>query len=73
VAISEPMLGKLGPSIGWALFIGAMVISSNIGGFVTGEWKNAGKQPVWIMGCSLMLIMIAMVLIGYGNFLIARS
>lgn len=73
VAISESMLGKLGPSIGWALFIGSMVISSNIGGFVTGEWKNAGKQPVRIMGCSLLLMIIAMVLIGYGNFLIARS
>lgn len=71
VAISESMLGKLGPSVGWALFIGTMVISSNVGGFVTGEWKNSGKRPVRIMGCSLMLMIIAMVLIGYGNFLIA--
>jgi L-rhamnose-H+ transport protein len=72
VAISESMLGKLGPSIGWALFIGAMVLSSNIGGFVTGEWKNAGKQPVRIMAGSLLLMIVAMVLIGYGNFLIAQ-
>jgi L-rhamnose-H+ transport protein len=72
-AISESMLGKLGPSIGWALFIGSMVISSNIGGFVTGEWKSAGKRPVLIMGCSLMLMIVAMVLIGYGNFLVSRS
>ena len=34
------MLGKLGPSVGWALFIGMMVISSNISGYVTGEWKT---------------------------------
>lgn len=73
VAISESMLGKLGPSIGWALFIGTMVVSSNVGGFVTGEWKSAGKRPVRIMGCSLLLMIVAMVLIGYGNFLITLS
>jgi L-rhamnose-H+ transport protein len=73
VAISESMLGKLGPSVGWALFIGMMVISSNIGGFATGEWKNAGRQSIQIMGCSLLLIIVAMALIGYGNFLVAQS
>jgi L-rhamnose-H+ transport protein len=73
VAISESMLGKLGPSVGWALFIGSMVISSNLGGFATGEWKNAGKTSVLIMISSLVLMIIAMVLIGYGNFLVASS
>ncbi|MEW5978317.1 MAG: L-rhamnose/proton symporter RhaT [Acidobacteriota bacterium] len=69
VAISESMLGPLGPSVGWALFIGTIVISSNIGGFGTGEWRNAGRRAIGLMAVGLSLVIFAMVLIGYGNSL----
>lgn len=68
IAISEKMLGILGPSIGWSLFIGFMVISSNIGGFIAGEWKQAGRKSIWFIIISLAMIASALLLIGYGNF-----
>jgi len=46
ISISESMLGDLGPSVGWALFIGMMVISSNISGYLTGEWKSADRKTL---------------------------
>jgi len=69
ISTSENLLGKLGSSIGWALFVGMIVVSSNAGGFITGEWKNSGKKAFGIMLTSLSIIILAMVSIGYGNFL----
>jgi L-rhamnose-H+ transport protein len=60
ISISESMLGRLGPSIGWGLFIGMMVISSNVCGFLTGEWKNANKKSINFIFISLGLIMLAL-------------
>ena len=70
ISISEDMLGQLGPSVGWALFIGMVVVSSNIGGFLTGEWKKAGARATGIMLAGLALMILAMVLIAYGNYCI---
>jgi len=69
ISSSENMLGKLGSSVGWALFVGFIVISSNIGGFLTGEWKDAGKKAKALMISAIAVVMLAMVSIGYGNFL----
>jgi len=68
ISISESMLGKLGPSVGWALFIGMMVISSNISGYLTGEWSSAGKKSLKYLFVSIGLIISALLLIGFGNF-----
>jgi L-rhamnose-H+ transport protein len=70
---SPAMFGKLGPSVGWALFIGMIVIGSSIGGFATGEWKNAGGKPVRIMLSGLSIIILSMILIAYGNFLLTAA
>jgi L-rhamnose-H+ transport protein len=64
------MLGRLGPSVGWALFVGAVVVSSNVGGILTGEWKHAGGKPLAFMVVGVVLMVLAMALIGHGNFLL---
>ncbi len=70
ISISESMLGNLGPSVGWALFIGMMVISSNISGYLTGEWKSADNKTLKYMVASIGLIISALSLIGYGNYIL---
>lgn len=70
ISTSVTMLGRLGPSVGWALFIGAIAVSSNIGGFLTGEWKNAGWRASRMMTAGALLIIAAMVMVGYGNLLL---
>jgi len=65
---SHSMLGTLGPSVGWALFIGGLVVSSNVGGFATGEWKGAGAQALRWMVSGISLMVLAAALIGYGNY-----
>lgn len=73
MSTAENMLGKLGPSIGWALNIGMIVISSNGGGFATGEWKNSGAKAIRTMLIGLAIMMLAMAFIGYGNLIIASG
>ena len=68
ISISEKMLGDLGPSIGWALFIGMIVISSNTSGYLTGEWKSAGNKALKYLFVSIGLIITALFLIGFGNY-----
>jgi len=68
ISISESMLGNLGPSIGWALFIGMMVISSNISGYITGEWKSVSINTLKYLFASIGLIILALLSIGYGNY-----
>lgn len=68
ISISESMLGKLGPSVGWALFIGMMMISSNLIGYLTGEWKSVDSKTVRYLFAGIGLIIFALLFIGYGNF-----
>ena len=68
VAISPSLLGALGSSVGWALFVGMIVMSSTAAGLLAGEWKEAG-QSAWkaLMG-SLVCLLSSMVLICVGNY-----
>lgn len=70
ISISEDMLGKLGPSVGWALFIGMIVVSSNVTGFLSGEWKGVDSKAIRFNLFSLWMIILALLLIGYGNYMI---
>jgi hypothetical protein len=47
-----------------------IAIGSNIGGFATGEWKNAGSKAIKTMLTGVGIIVVGMILIGYGNYLI---
>jgi L-rhamnose-H+ transport protein len=70
ISTSPAMLGPLGASVGWALFIGMIVVASNIGGFLAGEWRGAGLRASAAMACALVLIVAAMASIGFGNYLL---
>ncbi len=70
ISTSVTMLGRLGPSVGWALFIGAIAVSSNVGGFLTGEWKDAGRKASRLMVAGIAVMVLAMALVAYGNLLL---
>jgi L-rhamnose-H+ transport protein len=67
---SSSMLGILGPSVGWALFICGIVVSSNVGGFATGEWKGTGSKATGLMVGGVLVMVLAAVSIGTGNYLL---
>lgn len=60
-------LGALAASIGWPVLMIAMIITGNLWGFATGEWKGAGSKPRKLMAAGLTVLAIAIGLIGAGN------
>lgn len=68
VAISPSLLGILGTSVGWALFVGMIVMSSTAAGLLEGEWKQAGTNACTALTGSLACLLSSMVLICIGNY-----
>lgn len=69
VAISPSLLGTLGPSVGWALFVAMIVLTSTATGLISGEWKDAAKSSVKQLTASVCVLAGAMVFICCGTYL----
>jgi L-rhamnose-H+ transport protein len=63
---SATYMSALGPILGWPLFMSIIIITSNVWGFATGEWKGAGSKPV-----SFMLGGIVFLILGFVTLAIA--
>ena len=61
------LMGQLGPALGWPLFMATIIITANIWGALTGEWKGAGAQAVRWMIVSLVILSIAVFTFGYSS------
>jgi L-rhamnose-H+ transport protein len=62
-------LGDLGPVIGWPLFMSMVIVTGNVWGFATGEWKQApaGALKMNLVGVALLIGAIAVISVG-GTF-----
>ncbi len=60
-------LGSLGPSAGWAIMISTMILTANLWGLLTGEWKQAGRRAYGLLTCGVVLLVLAVSLVGYAN------
>jgi L-rhamnose-H+ transport protein len=54
-------LAGLGPILGWPLFMSSIIITSNVWGFVTGEWKTAGKKALTTMLTGILFLILGFV------------
>ena len=69
VAISPSLLGVLGSSVGWALFVGMIVLSSTAAGLFAGEWKSSAPRALTALAGGIVCLLSSMVLICVGNYL----
>lgn len=60
-------LGELGTSIGFSILMSSMIITANVLGLLTGEWRDAGRKPQALMAVGLGILTGAIFLIGYAN------
>jgi L-rhamnose-H+ transport protein len=61
------MMGVLGSSAGWAITMGCCILASNVWGILMGEWRQARGKPLRTMYAGLAVILVAIVVIGYGR------
>jgi L-rhamnose-H+ transport protein len=57
--IATGKLGSWGTILGWPLFMSLIVITASILGFITGEWKGSGKQPLRIQVGGVVVLVAA--------------
>ena len=63
-------LGKLGPSIGWAILMGVAIFWANILGVFTGEWKGASRKTLCVMTVGLVVLLGGICIVGWAKYLI---
>ncbi len=56
-------LGKLGPIVGWPVFMAIQVVAGNIIGLFTGEWTGVPRRILWFLGWGSIALIAAAFLV----------
>lgn len=59
---ATPMLGNLGPAIGWPLSLAVALLVANAMGLILGEWRGAGVQAARWMRAGFVALLVAIIL-----------
>jgi L-rhamnose-H+ transport protein len=65
--VGARQLGDLGPSLGWAILMGSMVLVANLLGVLTGEWRGAPSPATQRLRWGIGLLLVAIVGLGFSN------
>jgi hypothetical protein len=67
--VGASKLGALGVAVGYAAFMSFAIIVGNINGFLTKEWKGAGKQSMYWIVAGIVVLIIGVSILAKGNFM----
>jgi L-rhamnose-H+ transport protein len=62
-----PLLGDIGPSIGWPLSLAMGLLTANLMGLWLGEWRGVAPQAIRAMRLGVGLLLAAIVLCGVST------
>ncbi len=62
-------LGKLGATVAWIILMCTTVLVGNLWGLLSGEWKGTPQKAHWAMFQGLAILIIAILLVSYGNYI----
>jgi L-rhamnose-H+ transport protein len=65
--VSTRYLGRLGDSAGWAIFQITMVLTANVAGLVSGEWKEASRRSLAVLVCGVLVLVFATVTTAFST------
>jgi L-rhamnose-H+ transport protein len=65
--IGATLVGKYGTSLGYTLFITAMILSSNFLGILTGEWKATSSRTRRVLTAAVVVILISVIVLNLGG------
>jgi len=60
-------LGRLGTSVGWAVYMAFTLLVANIFGFLTHEWTGASVRALRTLYAGLSILIAAIVVLAVGN------
>jgi L-rhamnose-H+ transport protein len=65
--VSTRYLGQLGDSAGWAIFQIVMVVTANVAGLFSGEWKRAPRRSLAVLGCGVLVLVVATITTAFST------
>ncbi|MBV6434578.1 MAG: L-rhamnose-proton symporter [Bryobacteraceae bacterium] len=60
--MAAPLLGSMGPSIGWPLSLAVGLLVANLVGFLLGEWRAAGARARGTIRSGIAVLVLAIIL-----------
>ncbi|MPZ19959.1 MAG: hypothetical protein GEV06_18895 [Luteitalea sp.] len=66
---AAPMLGDIGPSIGWPLSLATALLVANTAGFLLGEWRHVERRAIQRMRGGIAVLIVAVVLCAVSSTL----
>lgn len=65
--IGATLVGTYGTSLGYALLIAAMILSSNLLGLLTGEWKSTSLRTRRLLAVGVAVVLASVVVLNLGG------
>jgi L-rhamnose-H+ transport protein len=59
---ATPLLGDIGPSVGWPLSLAVGLLVANLMGYWLGEWRHAERSAVRYMRAGIAVLLLAIVI-----------
>ena len=59
-------LAEMGAILGWPLFMSVVIVTSNVWGFMTGEWKGVCRGPLAYMLGGIGFLILGFVTLALG-------
>jgi hypothetical protein len=60
-------MGSFGTVVGWPLLMGAIIVSSNVAGLLTGEWHQAGRRAKKYLFAGSAVILAALIVLAMAQ------
>ena len=65
--IGATLVGKYGTSVGFALFVSALILTSNTEGIMAGEWKGTTRRTKRLLAAGAAVVLVAVVVLSLGG------
>jgi L-rhamnose-H+ transport protein len=65
--VCSALMGPLGKAMGFAVFLGIAIVTGNLWGVATGEWRGSGRKPLLWMAVSVVVLLMGMGLIAWSK------
>ncbi|MFL6350962.1 MAG: L-rhamnose/proton symporter RhaT [Bryobacteraceae bacterium] len=59
-------MAEMGPVLGWPLFMSAIIITSNVWGFATGEWRRVRRPTVFTVSIGMLLLILGFCILAWS-------
>jgi L-rhamnose-H+ transport protein len=64
--VATARIGAMGPILAWPLFMSVIIITSNVWGFMTGEWKGVSRGPLTFMLGGIAFLILGFCTLAFG-------